>query len=75
MFDLLFPEAKICLFLTRNLTYKTQMIRKTIITFLLFSISLLYSQDYYSELRKKYWQYGENDQRAFTYLNLYIKSA
>lgn len=40
-----------------------------------FFMSFLYSQDIYSEVRKKYWVYEENDARAFTYLNQNIKNA
>jgi len=37
--------------------------------------ALLYSQDFYSNLREKYWVYEENDPRAFVYINQYIKRA
>lgn len=43
--------------------------------FLFFIISQLSAQDYYSDLRKKYWIYEENDKRAFHYLDMYISRA
>lgn len=51
------------------------MIKKifTILSCLLAAI--LYSQDFYSNLREKYWVYEENDPRAFIYINQYIKRA
>lgn len=50
--------------------------RKTIILiFILFFGSLFPAQEYYSGLRKKYWEYEENDLRAFKYLDIYISSA
>lgn len=36
---------------------------------------LLYSQDFYSKIREKYWVYEENDPRALVYINQYIKKA
>ena len=36
---------------------------------------ILYSQDFYSNLREKYWVYEENDPKAFIYINQYIKKA
>ncbi|WP_157844522.1 helix-turn-helix domain-containing protein [Chryseobacterium sp. Leaf394] len=44
-----------------------------LIFFLIYTV--FHSQAYYDELRNKYWEFEENDQRAFTYVNLYIKSA
>ena len=35
----------------------------------------MYSQDYYSKLREKYWAYEENDSKALVYVNQYIKKA
>lgn len=35
----------------------------------------MYSQDYYSKLREKYWAYEENNPRALVYVNQYIKKA
>lgn len=35
----------------------------------------MYSQDYYSKLREKYWAYEENDPKALVYVNQYIKKA
>lgn len=35
----------------------------------------MYSQDYYSKLREKYWVYEENDPKALVYVNQYIKKA
>ncbi|MFC7347068.1 helix-turn-helix domain-containing protein [Chryseobacterium zhengzhouense] len=51
------------------------MIKKifTILSCLLAAI--LYSQDFYSNLREKYWVYEENDPKAFIYINQYIKRA
>lgn len=51
------------------------MIKRNISFFLFFIISYIYSQDVYSEVRKKYWSFEENDQRAFTYLNKNIVKA
>lgn len=51
------------------------MIRNIFSFFVLFIISHLSAQDYYSALRKKYWMYEENDERAFHYLNMYISRA
>ena len=64
-----------CLFLRGNAKQKNIMSRKFIFILFLFSISVFQAQEYYSELRKKYWEYEENDERAFTYLNIYIASA
>ncbi|MGO4709939.1 helix-turn-helix domain-containing protein [Chryseobacterium sp. 2TAF14] len=36
---------------------------------------IIYSQDFYSKLREKYWTYEENDPRALVYVNQYIKKA
>lgn len=50
--------------------------KKTLfLLFFFFAIIYLPAQNYYSELRKKYWEYSENDEKAFTYLNLYISTA
>ncbi len=54
---------------------KNIMSRKFIFILCLFSISIFQAQEYYSELRKKYWEYEENDKRAFMYLNIYIATA
>lgn len=51
------------------------MDRKIFILLIPFFYSIFPAQQYYSDLRKKYWEYEENDARAFTYLNLYISSA
>jgi len=51
------------------------MIKRNISFFLFFIISYIYSQDVYSEVRKKYWSFEENDQRAFIYLNKNIVKA
>ncbi|MBW8522869.1 helix-turn-helix domain-containing protein [Chryseobacterium chendengshani] len=51
------------------------MIKRIISFFFFFIISYLYSQDVYSEVRKKYWSFEENDQRAFIYLNKNIVKA
>jgi len=36
---------------------------------------MMYSQDYYSKLREKYWAYEENDPKALVFVNQYIKKA
>lgn len=64
-----------CLFLRENAKQKNIMNRKFIFILFLFLISVFQAQEYYSELRKKYWEYEENDGRAFIYLNMYIASA
>lgn len=51
------------------------LIKRLLTLFSCFFISILFSQDVYSEYRKKYWGYEENDQRAFVYLNQYISHA
>jgi len=51
------------------------MISRYFSLFFLFFITWFHSQEYYSELRKKYWQYDENDPRGLVYVNLYISSA
>lgn len=49
---------------------------KRIFTFsCFFIINMMYSQDYYSKLREKYWAYEENNPKAFVYVNQYIKKA
>jgi len=45
------------------------------VSIFIFCISSFYGQDYYSELRKKYWEFEENDDKAFNYINLYIVTA
>lgn len=51
-------------------------LKKTLfLLFCFFTIIYIPAQDYYSELRKQYWEYSENDEKAFTFLNLYISSA
>lgn len=51
------------------------MIRRMLTLCFCFFVSFLFSQDIYSDLRKKYWGYEENDGRALVYLNQYIKQA
>ncbi|QBO59522.1 helix-turn-helix domain-containing protein [Chryseobacterium salivictor] len=51
------------------------MAKRILLSLFLFAITLLKSQDIYSEFRKKYWEYEENDEKAFVYLNLSISSA
>lgn len=51
------------------------MIKKSLGFIILLFANLFYAQDYYSELRKKYWVYEENDVRAFNYINTYINKA
>ena len=49
---------------------------KRIFTFsCFFIICIMYSQDYYSKLREKYWAYEENNPKALVYVNQYIKKA
>ncbi|AZB29052.1 AraC family transcriptional regulator [Chryseobacterium balustinum] len=49
---------------------------KRIFTFsCFFIINIMYSQDYYSKLREKYWAYEENNPKALVYVNQYIKKA
>ncbi|KQT20544.1 hypothetical protein ASG31_17405 [Chryseobacterium sp. Leaf404] len=43
--------------------------------FIFFCFTFFQSQAYYSELRDKYWEFDENDTKAFPYVNIYIKSA
>ena len=54
---------------------KNTMKKFLFLLFCFFAIIYIPAQDYYSELRKKYWEYPENDEKAFTILNLYISSA
>jgi len=54
---------------------KYQIIKRFISLFCCFFLSYLYSQNPYSELREKYWNYEENDTRAFVYLNQNIRRA
>ncbi len=51
------------------------MIKRIFTCSCFFIISIMYSQDYYSKLREKYWAYEENDPKAFVYVNQYIKKA
>jgi len=53
------------------------MLRRFFLLIILFSGSWLSAQDveFYSGLRRKYWEYEENDARAFRYLDIYISSA
>lgn len=43
--------------------------------FLLFLITVLQAKDFYSVLRDRYWEYDENDARAFSLINLTISTA
>ena len=54
---------------------KHTMKKKIILLFILFLGLLFPAQEYYSTLRKKYWEYEENDARAFKYLDISISSA
>lgn len=49
--------------------------RSAVVLVFMFCMSSFYGQDFYSELRKKYWEYEENDDKAFNYINLYITTA
>ncbi|MGA9211653.1 helix-turn-helix domain-containing protein [Kaistella sp.] len=51
------------------------MNRKFLLPFFLFISSMFCSQDFYTEMRKNYWEYDENDERAFIYLNICIEKA
>ena len=51
------------------------MIKRIFTLSCFFIISIMYSQDYYSKLREKYWAYEENDPKALVYVNQYIKKA
>lgn len=51
------------------------MVRKTAMFLAIILFSFLKSQDFYSELRKKYYIYEGNDLRAFVYLDIYIATA
>lgn len=51
------------------------MIKRIFTCSCFFIISIMYSQDYYSKLREKYWAYEENDPKALVYVNQYIKKA
>jgi len=51
------------------------MIGKIPLFFLFFLTAFLQAQDFYSELRNKYWKYDENDPRAFIFINLAISTA
>ncbi len=51
------------------------MVRKILLLSILLILSHFPAQEYYSELRKKYWEYEVDDARAFTILELYISSA
>jgi len=49
---------------------------KKITGFFLFSLTtVLQAQNFYSILRDKYWEYDENDTRAFNFINLAISTA
>ncbi len=51
------------------------MIKRIFTLSCFFIINIMYSQDYYSKLREKYWAYEENDPKALVYVNQYIKKA
>lgn len=51
------------------------MIKRIFTFFCCLLTVILYSQDFYSDIRKKYWTYEENDSRALVYVNQYIKRA
>ncbi|MFY1046367.1 helix-turn-helix domain-containing protein [Chryseobacterium sp. GP-SGM7] len=51
------------------------MIKRFFIVFYCLISAILYSQDFYSNIREKYWVYEENDPRALVYINQYIKRA
>lgn len=51
------------------------MTRKLSELILIFLFSIMNAQDFYSGLRDKYWDYEENDARAFPFINLAISNA
>lgn len=51
------------------------MIRKILFLFFVQFLMMFKAQDFYTEMRKKYWEYQENDESAFVYLNLCIDKA
>lgn len=56
-------------------TDKDVMVKKNFSLFFCFFLSLLFAQDFHSDLRKKYWNYDENDGQAFVYINQSIKKS
>ena len=52
-----------------------QITRKLLTSLFLITYFICSGQDIYSELRDKYWEFEENDPKAFTYINLSIASA
>lgn len=51
------------------------MLKKFYLLVSLFIFNFFIAQNYYDELRKKYWEFQENDERAFVFLNLCIDKA
>lgn len=59
----------------RKISYEHRMIKRFLTFFCVILTLGVYSQDFYSNIREKYWVYEENDPRAFVYINQYIKKA
>lgn len=53
----------------------TPMIKKTTGFFLFFLTTILHAQDFYSKIRDKYWEYDENDTRAFVFIDMAVSMA
>jgi len=54
---------------------KDVMVKKNFSLFFCLLLSFLFAQDFHSDLRKKYWNYDENDGRAFVYINQSINQS
>jgi len=54
---------------------KDVMVKKIFSLFFCLLLSFLFAQDFHSDLRKKYWNYDENDGRAFVYINQSINQS
>lgn len=52
-----------------------QITLRLLISLCFITYSICSGQDIYSELRDKYWEFEENDPRAFTYIDLSIATA
>jgi len=51
------------------------MLKKIFSLFCCSCAIIVFSQDFYSKLREKYWVYEENDPRAFVFINQCISKA
>ncbi|UFH31771.1 AraC family transcriptional regulator [Chryseobacterium sp. C-71] len=56
-------------------TDKDVMVKKNFSLFFCLILSFLFAQDFHSDLRKKYWNYDENDEQAFAYINQSINQS